>query len=96
MVPRGCTTCVDAYLTPVIKRYLHSFSRGFDEGLKTVKVSYEVRRTFYIYIYIYTYTYRHAYIYISIHMYIYADSFIYMYVCIGEFHAVGWRPNSHG
>ena len=33
MVPRGCTTCVDAYLTPVIKRYLHSFSRGFDSNL---------------------------------------------------------------
>ena len=33
MVPRGCTTCVDAYLTPVIKRYLHSFSKGFDSNL---------------------------------------------------------------
>ena len=35
MVPRGCTTCVDAYLTPVIKRYLSSFARGFDSNLAT-------------------------------------------------------------
>lgn len=40
-VPRGGTTCVDAYLTPVIKKYLHSFARGFDSGLSTkVKVSF--------------------------------------------------------
>jgi 5-oxoprolinase (ATP-hydrolysing) len=40
-VPRGGTTCVDAYLTPVIKKYLHSFARGFDSGLRTkVKVSF--------------------------------------------------------
>jgi len=39
-VPRGGTTCVDAYLTPVIKKYLHSFSRGFDSGLCAVKVSF--------------------------------------------------------
>jgi 5-oxoprolinase (ATP-hydrolysing) len=40
MVPRGCTTCVDAYLTPVIKRYLSSFSAGFDAGLTAVQVSF--------------------------------------------------------
>ena len=41
MVPRGCTTCVDAYLTPVLKRYLKSFSSGFDSGLaSSVKVSF--------------------------------------------------------
>lgn len=40
IVPRGCTTCVDAYLTPIIKRYLQSFSRGFDAGLANVKVSF--------------------------------------------------------
>lgn len=41
MVPRGGTTCVDAYLTPVIKRYLHSFSKGFDGNLmKKVQVSF--------------------------------------------------------
>ena len=40
-VPRGGTTCVDAYLTPVIKRYLHSFAKGFDEGLSNnVNVSF--------------------------------------------------------
>lgn len=39
-VPRGGTTCVDAYLTPVIKRYLHSFSKGFDEGLSNVNISF--------------------------------------------------------
>ena len=39
-VPRGGTTCVDAYLTPVIKKYLHSFSREFDSGLSAVKVSF--------------------------------------------------------
>ena len=41
MVPRGCTTCVDAYLTPVIKRYLKSFSKGFDSNLMSnVKVTF--------------------------------------------------------
>ena len=41
MVPRGCTTCVDAYLTPVIKRYLESFSNGFDIDLmKNAKVTF--------------------------------------------------------
>ena len=39
-VPRGGTTCVDAYLTPVIKRYLKSFSSGFDAGLAKVNVSF--------------------------------------------------------
>lgn len=39
-VPRTCTTCVDAYLTPVIKRYLHSFCVGFDSNLSQVKISF--------------------------------------------------------
>jgi 5-oxoprolinase (ATP-hydrolysing) len=39
-VPRGGTTCVDAYLTPVIKRYLKSFSQGFDAGMANVNVSF--------------------------------------------------------
>lgn len=39
-VPRGGTTCVDAYLTPVIKRYLQSFTSGFDAGIKRIKVSF--------------------------------------------------------
>jgi 5-oxoprolinase (ATP-hydrolysing) len=40
MVPRGCTTCVDAYLTPVIKRYLASFCKGFDDNLANVQVNF--------------------------------------------------------
>jgi 5-oxoprolinase (ATP-hydrolysing) len=39
-VPRTCTTCVDAYLTPVIKRYLDSFCVGFDSNLSEVKISF--------------------------------------------------------
>ena len=38
-VPRGYTSCVDAYLTPVIKRYLASFAAGFDENIHE-KVSF--------------------------------------------------------
>jgi 5-oxoprolinase (ATP-hydrolysing) len=40
IVPRGCTTCVDAYLTPIIKRYLESFCCGFDQNLSKVQVSF--------------------------------------------------------
>lgn len=40
LVPRGCTTCVDAYLTPVLKRYLSSFCAGFDSGLAEVAVCF--------------------------------------------------------
>lgn len=39
-VPRGGTTCVDAYLTPIIKNYLKSFSSGFERQLDGVKVSF--------------------------------------------------------
>lgn len=39
-VPRGGTTCVDAYLTPVIKTYLSSFSRGFVNNLTGVNVGF--------------------------------------------------------
>lgn len=38
-VPRGCSSCVDAYLTPVIKQYLRSFSQGFDGNIGS-KVSF--------------------------------------------------------
>lgn len=38
MVARGFTTAADAYLTPHIMRYLATFMRGFDEGLKHVQV----------------------------------------------------------
>ena len=41
MVPRGLTTCIDAYLTPVINSYLRSFKSGFDSGLaQNVRVSF--------------------------------------------------------
>lgn len=39
MVPRGLTTCIDAYLTPVITTYLKSFKSGFDTNLSKVKVT---------------------------------------------------------
>ncbi|CAN0338794.1 unnamed protein product, partial [Ectocarpus sp. 8 AP-2014] len=36
-VPRGFTTAADAYLTPVIARYVASFRSGFDRGFDDVK-----------------------------------------------------------
>jgi 5-oxoprolinase (ATP-hydrolysing) len=38
MVPRGFTAAADAYLTPHIQRYLHTFQSGFDAGLKDVEL----------------------------------------------------------
>ena len=38
-VPRGHTAAVDAYLTPVLRRYLHGFKSGF-ESLESVEVSF--------------------------------------------------------
>ncbi|XP_035226435.1 LOW QUALITY PROTEIN: 5-oxoprolinase-like [Stegodyphus dumicola] len=38
MVPRGHTACVDAYLTPCIKRYVENFSAGFQNKLEGVNV----------------------------------------------------------
>ncbi|KAG8200496.1 hypothetical protein JTE90_000574 [Oedothorax gibbosus] len=38
IVPRGHTACVDAYLTPCIKRYTDNFSSGFKDKLKDVNV----------------------------------------------------------
>ncbi|KAF8783126.1 5-oxoprolinase like protein [Argiope bruennichi] len=38
MVPRGDTACVDAYLTPCIKRYTENFSSGFKNKLEEVNV----------------------------------------------------------
>jgi 5-oxoprolinase (ATP-hydrolysing) len=40
VIPRGGTTCVDAYLTPVIKRYLVSFAQGFMNQLQQVNVGF--------------------------------------------------------
>ena len=39
LVPRGQTTCVDAYLTPLIVEYIKTFEKGFEE-LKGVDVSF--------------------------------------------------------
>eukprot|EP01105_Mastigella_eilhardi_P027416 TRINITY_DN843_c1_g1_i1.p1 TRINITY_DN843_c1_g1~~TRINITY_DN843_c1_g1_i1.p1 ORF type:complete len:1252 (+),score=249.89 TRINITY_DN843_c1_g1_i1:258-3758(+) len=39
-VPRGQTAAADAYLTPLIKQYIRSFSSGFDENFKDVDVSF--------------------------------------------------------
>ncbi|XP_011502377.1 PREDICTED: 5-oxoprolinase [Ceratosolen solmsi marchali] len=38
IVPRGFTTCTDAYLTPHIKSYLKNFSKGFKNKLGGVNV----------------------------------------------------------
>lgn len=38
IVPRGFTACADAYLTPHVRKYLESFSRGFKDDLKGVNV----------------------------------------------------------
>ena len=40
IVPRGLTTCVDAYLTPLITTYISSFKGGFVGGLQNVPVSF--------------------------------------------------------
>ncbi|XP_015172875.1 PREDICTED: 5-oxoprolinase isoform X1 [Polistes dominula] len=38
IIPRGFTTCADAYLTPHIKQYLQGFSSKFKDNLKGVNV----------------------------------------------------------
>eukprot|EP01094_Clydonella_sp_ATCC50884_P021258 TRINITY_DN4644_c0_g1_i2.p1 TRINITY_DN4644_c0_g1~~TRINITY_DN4644_c0_g1_i2.p1 ORF type:complete len:927 (+),score=254.03 TRINITY_DN4644_c0_g1_i2:50-2782(+) len=40
IVPRGQTTCVDAYLTPIIATYLKNFTAGFSEAIKNVDVAF--------------------------------------------------------
>jgi 5-oxoprolinase (ATP-hydrolysing) len=42
-VSRGYTTAADAYLTPVIARYLESFRAGFDAGFDQVKTLFMQR-----------------------------------------------------
>lgn len=37
MVPRGVSSTADAYLTPVLRKYLDGFFKGFDEKLKEGK-----------------------------------------------------------
>ena len=38
LVPRATSTCVDAYLTPVIRNYIAGFQAGFEGGLGTESV----------------------------------------------------------
>ena len=40
IVPRGYTSCADAYLTPVIKTYIESFRSGFDKGFDLLDISF--------------------------------------------------------
>ncbi|KAH3767251.1 oxoprolinase 1 [Pelomyxa schiedti] len=40
VVPRGQTACVDAYLTPLIREYVKSFSAGFDSNFPNVDVTF--------------------------------------------------------
>lgn len=37
MVPRGVSSTADAYLTPMLKKYLDGFFKGFDDELKEGK-----------------------------------------------------------
>ncbi|KAL0488429.1 5-oxoprolinase [Acrasis kona] len=39
-VPRGFTTCVDAYLTPIIRQYVDNFCAGFKNNLQGVNVTF--------------------------------------------------------
>lgn len=41
LVPRATSTCVDAYLTPEIKKYISGFQAGFEGGLGTASVREE-------------------------------------------------------
>ncbi|EFA77516.1 hypothetical protein PPL_12118 [Heterostelium album PN500] len=40
VIPRGVTSCVDAYLTPKIQNYISNFISGFDENIKDVDISF--------------------------------------------------------
>lgn len=39
-VPRGGTTCVDAYLTPIIRHYVNNFFNGFDNAGQDLNVNF--------------------------------------------------------
>ncbi|KAI6174399.1 hypothetical protein M3Y98_01185900 [Aphelenchoides besseyi] len=39
-VNRGFTTCADAYLTPIIQRYIQGFQNGFENELKNVRLEF--------------------------------------------------------
>jgi 5-oxoprolinase (ATP-hydrolysing) len=52
-VPRGYTACVDAYLTPCIRRYLKTFQSGFDSKLfENAKVCVCVCMSVCLYVYV--------------------------------------------
>ncbi|XP_046386435.1 5-oxoprolinase [Ischnura elegans] len=38
VVPRGFTACADAYLTPHVQKYVHSFASGFKDNLKGTSI----------------------------------------------------------
>lgn len=38
IVPRGFTSCADAYLTPHVKRYVEGFASEFRNNLEGIKV----------------------------------------------------------
>jgi len=38
IVPRGFTSCADAYLTPHVKRYVEGFCKGFKSNLQGTRV----------------------------------------------------------
>ncbi|KAM9978310.1 hypothetical protein ACTFIY_012063 [Dictyostelium cf. discoideum] len=40
VVPRGLTSCVDAYLTPLIELYIKNFTKGFDSNIGDVDISF--------------------------------------------------------
>eukprot|EP01138_Halocafeteria_seosinensis_P009240 gb/GECG01009443.1/.p1 GENE.gb/GECG01009443.1/~~gb/GECG01009443.1/.p1 ORF type:complete len:1400 (+),score=179.60 gb/GECG01009443.1/:1-4200(+) len=40
IVPRGFTSCADAYLSPVIRDYIDSFCSGFDDSIGNVDLSF--------------------------------------------------------
>uniref|UniRef100_A0A1I7YL10 5-oxoprolinase n=1 Tax=Steinernema glaseri TaxID=37863 RepID=A0A1I7YL10_9BILA len=39
-VPRGFTACADAYLTPVIQKYIQNFRAAFEDNLEGVRVEF--------------------------------------------------------
>ncbi|KAJ5041042.1 uncharacterized protein L3040_005599 [Drepanopeziza brunnea f. sp. 'multigermtubi'] len=41
LVPRATSVCADAYLTPIIKKYIAGFQTGFEGGLGTESVKHE-------------------------------------------------------
>ncbi|MDA0771615.1 MAG: hydantoinase B/oxoprolinase family protein [Cyanobacteria bacterium] len=40
IVPRADTTCIDAYLSPVLKQYVNNFKNGFSDGLAKTQLMF--------------------------------------------------------